>query len=74
LSRINLIAGWAGIGGIEKLEEFDELAAAMAILDQSVNPTGVQIDAGEQADRAITLIFMIRAKVDWARAANPVPS
>jgi hypothetical protein len=74
LSRINLIAGWAGIGGIEKLEEFDELAAAMAILDQSVNLTGVQIDAGEQADRAITLIFMIRAKVDWARAANPVPS
>jgi hypothetical protein len=31
----------------------------MAILDQSVNLTGEQIDAGQQADRAITLIFMI---------------
>jgi hypothetical protein len=47
------------IGGIEKLEEFDEFAAAMAILDQSVNLTGEQIDAGQQADRAITLIFVI---------------
>jgi hypothetical protein len=47
------------VGGIEKLEEFDELMAAMAILDQSVNLTGEQIDAGQQADRAITLIFMI---------------
>src|SRR5215831_15048768 len=28
------------IGGIEKLEEFDELAAAMAILDQGVNLAG----------------------------------
>jgi hypothetical protein len=44
------------IGVIEKLEEFDELAAAMAILDQSVNLTGEQIDAGQ---RAITLIFVI---------------
>jgi hypothetical protein len=47
------------VGGIEKLEEFDELMAAMAILDQSVNLTGEQIDAGQQADRAITFIFMI---------------
>src|SRR5271155_5382983 len=36
--------GW--IGGVEKLEEFDEFAAAVAILDQSVN-------------RAVALIFMI---------------
>src|SRR6266478_4586550 len=47
------------IGGIEKLEEFDELAAAMAILDQGVNLAGEQIDAGQQADRAMTLVFMI---------------
>jgi hypothetical protein len=31
----------------------------MAILDQGVNLTGEQIDAGQQADRAVTLIFMI---------------
>src|SRR5712672_2345870 len=47
------------IGGIEKLKEFDELAAAMAILDQGVNLTGEQIDAGQQADCAVTLVFMI---------------
>jgi hypothetical protein len=35
--------GWIGV--IEKLEEFDELAAAMAILDQSVNLIGEQVDA-----------------------------
>jgi hypothetical protein len=39
LSRISLMAVWAGIGGIEKLEEFDELAAAMAILDQGMDPS-----------------------------------
>ena len=47
------------IGGIEKLEEFDELAATMAILDQGVNLAGQQIDAGQQADRAATLVFII---------------
>ncbi len=41
--------------GIEKLEEFDELAAAMAILDQGVNLTGEQIDAGQQADCVVAL-------------------
>ena len=45
------------IGGIEKLQEFDELAAAMAIPDQGVNLTGEQIDAGQQADRAVTFVF-----------------
>ena len=39
--------GW--IGGVEKLEEFDEFAAAVAILDQSVNR------AGEQAEPASKL-------------------
>src|SRR5208337_4096220 len=32
------------IGGVEKLEEFDEFAAAVAILDQSVNRAGEQVD------------------------------
>ena len=30
--------GW--IGGVEKLEEFDEFAAAVAVLDQSVDRAG----------------------------------
>jgi hypothetical protein len=47
------------IGGIEKLKEFDEFAAAMAIPDQGVNLTGEQIDAGQQADCAVTFVFMI---------------
>ena len=49
--------GW--IGGVEKLEEFDEFAAAVAVLDQSVNRAGKQVDAGQQADRAVAFIFMI---------------
>jgi hypothetical protein len=47
------------IGGIEEFEELDELAAAMAILDQGVNLAGEQIDAGQQANRTVTLVFMI---------------
>ena len=47
------------IGCVEKLEEFDEFAAAMAILDQRMYLAGDEIDAGQQADRAMTLIFML---------------
>ncbi len=47
------------IGGIEKLKEFDELAAAMAILDQGMNLASEQIDAGQQANRTVTLVFVI---------------
>src|SRR5271155_6006790 len=50
-------ASW--IGGIEKLEEFDEFAAAMAILDKRMDLAGDEVDAGQQADRAIALIFML---------------
>ena len=50
------------IGLIEKLEELDELAAAVPILDQGVNLAGEKIDAGQQADRAVTLVFMIAAE------------
>jgi hypothetical protein len=31
----------------------------MAILDQGVNPTGHQIDAGHQGDRAVALVLML---------------
>jgi len=54
-----LIAIWARIGGIEKLKELNELVASMAVPDQGVNLTGKQIDARQQADRAVTFVFMI---------------
>jgi hypothetical protein len=47
------------IGDIEKLEEFDEFAAAMAILDQGMDLVGDEVDAGQQADRAVALVFML---------------
>jgi hypothetical protein len=34
------------IGSLEKLEEFDEFAAAVTILDQGKNLAGEQVDAG----------------------------
>src|SRR6516164_688963 len=47
------------IGSIDELEEFDEFATAMAVLDQGVNLAGEQIDTGQQTDRAIALVLMI---------------
>src|SRR5580704_4149360 len=47
--------GVGRIGGIEQLEEFDELAAAMAVSDQGVDLAGEQINSGQQAERAVTL-------------------
>ena len=51
--------GAGRIGGIEKLEEFDELAAAVAISDESVDLAGEQINPGQQAERAMTFVLMI---------------
>src|SRR5215468_974029 len=36
--------GW--VGRVENFEELDELATAMAVLDERVHSTGKQIDAG----------------------------
>src|ERR1700730_759215 len=47
------------IGGIEKLEEFDELAAAVTLLDQGMDLPGEQINPGQQAERAMALVLMI---------------
>src|SRR6266700_3909930 len=47
------------IGGINELEEFDELAAAVAISHEGVNLAGQQVDTGQQADRAVALVFVI---------------
>jgi len=51
------------IGGVEDFEELDEFAAAVAVPDEGVNLAGEQINAGQQTDRAVALVFMIRAKV-----------
>src|SRR6201997_5524248 len=52
--------GGAGrIGGIEKLEEFDELSAAMTILDKGVDLAGEQINSRQQTERAMAFVFMI---------------
>ena len=55
--QVDRRVGWVGL--IEELEELDELAAAVAILDQGVHLAGQQIDAGQQADRAVALVFMV---------------
>jgi hypothetical protein len=47
------------IGGIEKLEKFDEFAAAMTVPDERVNLTGEQVNTGQQTDSATAFIFVI---------------
>jgi hypothetical protein len=48
-----LDGGVGRIGGIEKLEECDELAAAMAILGQGMDRAGDEIDARQQGYGAV---------------------
>ena len=57
-----LDCGLPWIGGVEQLEEFDEFAASVAILDQSVDLAGDEIDPGQQTDRAVPLVFMLAGK------------
>ena len=47
------------IRGIEELEEFNEFAAAVAVLDEGVDLAGEQIDAGQQADRSVALVLVV---------------
>src|SRR6267378_6840382 len=47
------------VSGVEELEEFDELAAAVTLLDQGVDLAGEQIDPGQQAECAMALILVI---------------
>jgi len=51
--------GAGRISGVEKLEEFDELPAAMAVPDQGMDLAGEQIDPGQQAERAMAFVFVI---------------
>jgi hypothetical protein len=50
------------MGGIEKLEELDKFAAAMAILDRGMDFAGEQINPGQQAERAVALVFIVARK------------
>jgi hypothetical protein len=47
------------IRGIEPLEEADELAGAMPILDTGMDLPGQRIDARKQAQRAMALVFVV---------------
>src|SRR4030095_8727781 len=51
--------GAGRIGGIEKLEEFDELSAAVAVSDEGMDLAGEQINPGQQAERAMAFVLMI---------------
>src|SRR5450631_1092446 len=55
----HLDRGVGRIGGIEKLKELDELAAAMAIFDQGVDFASDKINACQQAECAVALILKI---------------
>jgi hypothetical protein len=48
-----------GIAFVEKFEKLDELPTAVALFDQGVNLAGNKVDAGQQADRAVALVFMV---------------
>nr|WP_263623135.1 hypothetical protein [Rhizobium sp. T1473] len=55
--------GGAGrIGGIEQPEEFDELAAAVVVLDERVDLACQQVNSSQQAERAMPSILKIARK------------
>src|SRR4029077_6625702 len=47
------------IGGVEELEEFDELATAVAIFNQGMDFAGEQIDPGQWAKRALAFVLVV---------------
>ena len=51
--------GAGRISGVETLEEFDELSAAVAVSDERMNLPGKQVDSGQQAKRAMTFVLVI---------------
>jgi hypothetical protein len=50
------------IGVIEPLKEADEFPRPMAILYTRMHLAGQQVDPGQQAQRAMTFVFMIAGK------------
>ena len=51
--------GAGRLSGVEKLEEFDELPAAVAVSDERMDLPGKQVDSGQQAQRAMTFVLVI---------------
>src|ERR1700704_6478497 len=51
--------GAGRISGVETLEEFDELSAAVAVSDERMDLPGKQVDSGQQAKRAMTFVLVI---------------
>lgn len=54
--------GTGRISGVETLEEFDELPAAVAVSDERMDLPGKQVDSGQQAQRAMTFVLIIPRK------------
>src|SRR5438309_2981265 len=54
--------GAGRISGIEKLEELDELSAAVAVSNEGVDLPREQINSGQQAERAMAFVLMIARK------------
>ena len=54
--------GRGRIGRIDKLEKLNELAAAMAVAHQGMHLPTDEINPGEQADRAVALVFVVARK------------
>ena len=50
------------VSSIEELEQFDELAAAMAISHERMDLAGKQINSCQQAERAMAFVLMIPRK------------
>src|SRR5882757_9441620 len=57
--------GTGRISGVETLEEFDELPAAVAVPDERMDLPGKQVDSSQQAQRAMTFVLVIPCKVAW---------
>lgn len=57
--------GAGRISGVETLEEFDELPAAVAVSDERMDLPGKQVDSGQQAQRAMTFVLVIPREVAW---------
>src|ERR1700751_226698 len=55
----DLDRGVGGVGGVEELEKLDEFTTAVALLNQSMDMTGEQIDTGHQGQRAVAFVLMI---------------
>jgi len=66
-----LDGGRRRIGGIELLQEGDELAGTVSFLDAGADLAGEEVDAGQEAQRSVPDIFMIAPHARMARRRGP---